>query len=859
MNNDASNFKKHKIIYAAGQEKQEEATFAIYFNLALSNIEGIIGDDLKSNPTEVPGILEKLSPVTIRQVASFIWLSKEPDPDKAYSVEELKVITTDLVRRLCFYRNYFSHVYYQDDSLFYSEDYADTTTLGQKLPYNFYYFIYNRLFRQSLPNVWLFKKDEANDRYEILRDGLVFFCCLFLKRGQAELFLNELKFYKRNDEEGKVKRDAFTRYCTRESHKHIGIGERDFLIFHDIIGDLNKVPEVCERYGDLEEENQRHIKNREQSEESDENKARHRLLTREKDKFAYYLLRYIVDFNVLPSVTFKQNDYSEAAGRGKYHYQDQAVGDEAKTYNFVVKGNNVYYSYIPKANIKRISELQGTISVTELRNMVFAAIDGKDVNKMLDEYLCNLHRLYERILDIDGDTIKNKQVCIDDFTDLLDKLLLQPSASDEERERAIKNILPKRVCDLLYNRLDSSENEVALEKRLKAILQKHEQQLSNSEASTHIEKINAVVDYLYLFFDYSEKFRQLPVASAHRGLKDEEFQMFHYLIGDYDRHPAALWKELRASNRMKPELEKLTSATSLNALYELCLKGTVAWCRKQIMSIGKGTANIDALAERIGLKLYGKLSAYTAQQLKNEVELIVMHGNASCKTPKPKAQAAVPCKLVEKKLNEIEISFTQLIRGQKDSCGLSLRNFYNTDSLRERQKRCKELQKKKELFNAIGQIEKVHAQDLVLLSIAECYKNRLIRNSGGGEISFERADGKQQAKDIYEIQKAWLRIVLKVEKMKDKFEDFTLTGINLSNLRKAYNLLPQKHIKRFVKRNGDVNAASYSKVIGWLKENHSDSSLEREAATMMVIGIEKEMLANLTKEKLNSLVTKEVL
>lgn len=874
MSNEIGAFREHQFAYAPGNEKQEEATFTTYFNLALSNVEGMMFGEVESNPYKIEKSLDTLPPAILRQIASFIWLSKEEHPNKAYSTEEVKVIVTDLVRRLCFYRNYFSHCFYLDTQYFYSDELVDTTAIGEKLPYNFHHFITNRLFRYSLPEITLFRWNEGERKYEILRGGLIFFCCLFLKRGQAERFLNELRFFKRTDEEGRIKRTIFTKYCTRESHKHIGIEEQDFLIFQDIIGDLNRVPKACDGVVDLSEENERYIKNRETSNESDENKARYRLLIREKDKFPYYLMRYIVDFGVLPCITFKQNDYSTKEGRGQFHYQDAAVAQEERCYNFVVRNGNVYYSYMPQAqNVVRISELQGTISVEELRNMVYASINGKDVNKSVEQYLYHLHLLYEKILTISGQTIKEGRVDVEDYRPLLDKLLLRPASNGEELRRELRKLLPKRVCDLLSNRFDCSEGVSAVEKRLKAILLRHEQLLLSQNPALHIDKIKSVIDYLYLFFSDDEKFRQLPTEKAHRGLKDEEFQMYHYLVGDYDSHPLALWKELEASGRLKPEMRKLISATSLHGLYMLCLKGTVEWCRKQLMSIGKGTAKVEAIADRVGLKLYDKLKEYTPEQLEREVKLVVMHGYAAAATPKPKAQAAIPSKLTELRfysfLGKREMSFAAFIRQDKKAQKLWLRNFYTVENIKTLQKRQTAADAAcKKLYNLVGEVERVHTNDKVLVLVAQRYRERLLNVGSKCAVTLDNPERQQKLADVYEVQNAWLSI---------RFDDldFTLTHVNLSNLRKAYNLIPRKHILAFkeyldnrvkqklceecrnVRRKEDLCTCCsprYSNLTSWLKENHSESSIEREAATMMLLDVERTLLSFLPDERRKAII-----
>ena len=336
----------------------EGAALAIYFNLAVANIE-IYYNKITQSKLKITDIISKRESKTNEILADFIWDESKYRFYRKVPPETLKNNLTIILTRLSNLRNYYSHVYHSEKVLEFGNDERD---------------LINKFFNNAAANV---KSDFGdiqlfNDEI-ITKDGVVWFLSLFLYNYEAQQCYYNIHGLKRNDDKYKPKRNLFSFYSQEYKTEELKT-DKEFLHFHKIIQYLNRNP-----FSNPEEDG-----------------------FRKTNKFIHFAVKYLDDFNILPGITFLKK-------------KDAVYENE---YQYLINRNNIFfewqdkfnYSHIDKDKIRKPKKLKGIIGYQSLVYLIYAVLI-KDNNITLDE-IRKYFQEYITILDNakDGNEIDQKLV-----------------------------------------------------------------------------------------------------------------------------------------------------------------------------------------------------------------------------------------------------------------------------------------------------------------------------------------------------------------------------------------------------------------------------------------------------------------
>ncbi len=430
------------------EHKDETPQFVAYLSLALQNIGEILGKGVDLSNLKKPEAVKQALKDSgkIHEVASFLWLHREDDPDRDFPdyAEKAEAI----VLKLWEMRNMFVH---------HTQSKASKILIVEP---SFYQFVEGELFGEArrenalgqgrktekVFKIRLFSpKNEAKTKFEFTRRGMIFLVCLALYRHDASEFLQqfpdmqlpplewqmELGLAPRMTEAelvalrkkgGSVKAilDAFAYFSMRSSRADIDVANADYLNFANILLYLNKVPAAAYPYLSLDAETKRLADAAAGSNESEENRRfKYVLQERKKDRFLTLALAYIEDFHKLDCIRFKRLDVSVQKDRSRYLFgpvpdgRRNEKGEEIPDVNgmdrhYAVGGGVAQFEYRPREHYGdvRIASLRGGIGENEILRLLLVLHDGAirrcNPNDVLEGYLAAYHRILERMLNARG-------------------------------------------------------------------------------------------------------------------------------------------------------------------------------------------------------------------------------------------------------------------------------------------------------------------------------------------------------------------------------------------------------------------------------------------------------------------------
>ena len=589
--------------------QSEQENFFMYLSFATNNIFEIAGitHEFSTDSIKVWDEIKRRNMVD--KVARFLWLFRIDDPAK--ECPDYEEITEGIVKKLFELRNLFAHIKDKNSikALLLDNKFAKTLEWGlMNVAINNVLkpgFSTSKLFKQRLAT----PHDKAESEYEFTRKGIIFLICLALFRDEAFQFcssLNDLKDMRKdekwqnlcaedaaeelkkymtdnnykNPSQTRAQVEMLTYFSMRSSYKAIlGIGsddqvasasdkeERNYKIFADIIGYLNKVPTECYDYLELADERNMLKNLRDESKESEENKEyKYDLKSgrRLKNRFLSLALGYCEDFDLFPSIKFKRLDISEQIGRRRYCYGKENDNANGMDRHYAIHDGSIGFEYVPNEHYgdMRISSLRSSISVYELKRLLLLeavlGCGGRKINEAISDYFTVYHRVMERMLNASdsGDFeledfredfsvvsgLEPEEISKDKlfeqmglyFPDSLLRFFLHKDNIPTQRE--LKARLGKKIayrqrqCEEFLDRM----NEVY--KRRTST----KEELDSAGKPVRISDgvlIRKVFNLLNLFLKPEEKFRQLPKSEWHRGKEDVEYQTLHAIIGKFPLDP----------------------------------------------------------------------------------------------------------------------------------------------------------------------------------------------------------------------------------------------------------------------------------------------------------------------------------
>lgn len=665
--------------------------------------------------------------------------------------------------------------------------------------------------------------------------------------------------------------NAFTAFSIRPGRNDIDSENVHFRRFSDIICYLNKVPMVSWRYLGLKKENERLSKLKNDSLESEENKeTKYRLFPRLKERFLSIALGAVEDFGWFECLKFKRINTS--CGENRQRYCFGAKPEEKQVFSnkhFSTKDNAVSFEFVPtehypKAKIK-IRSLRSKFGEKEFKCLLALSACNKD--KLVNAEIKSYFKAYTCVLEY----LLNNDECSFDKKDVMDELITITGKSKEElnSERFDEIVAPyfsKLVSQCLggYKKEEIFENKGDLEdfckRRLETLIhnvsdllkrmekRKNWMDLSledkqnlkedhkkyyentvillplNSQSRqdgvyndprttkfTDKELIELVFDYINLYLENRDKFRQLPKVEQHRGEIDCGYQSMHKKIGVFIfmRNQDEFWKafskkvgkESVCYKELHEEMQKYDKPT----LFDLAKAATIL--RLQYYLNLQKKQNLSKECSKLGVKqglelthenLVKSILHIDVNSWKNAYDYEAKSRGENGKRSSPRdlssvdhivSQIPVPKDFAERIAVKIDKRFPGSIMGMKSengrfdfnklfkdkihTKGFKLRDFYDVAPLLDYSKSHKEDKDpnafadceatedickkslarfaKSALSSAIADIKNVNNQDRLLSFFAKMYYEKY---SGEMKKSFE------DNTDIYEIFKQeWVESV----------------------------------------------------------------------------------------------------
>lgn len=581
----------------------EQKNFFVYLSFATNNIFEIAGisHDFSTDGIKVWDEIKRLKMVD--KLARFLWLFRIKDPAK--ECPDYEEITEGIVKKLLELRNLFAHINNKKSI----EAFLLDNKLANALQWDLMDVARENVLKPGLSTAKLFKQrlvTPHNDtKYEFTRKGIIFLICLALFKDEAFHFcssLNDLKDMRKDAEWQRLRNDdaaeELKKYMTRNNYKNpsqtraqvdmltyfsmrssykaiLGIGsddqgssvidkeERDYKIFADIIGYLNKVPVECYDYLELADERRMLKELNDKSEESEENKEyKYDLKSnrRLKNRFLPLAIGYCEDFDLFPSIKFKRLDISEQIGRKRYCYGKENDNANGMDRHYAIHDGSVGFEYCPDNHYGdlRISSMRSSISTYELKRLLLLETvfrcDKKKIDEAISNYFSAYHRVMERMLNASdsGDFeledfredfslvsgLEPEEISKDKlfeqmglyFPDSLLRFFLNKDNNPTPKE--LKALLKKKIayrqrqCEDFLNKIDEVYKRRTSTK----------EELSSAGKPVKISDgvlIRKVFNLLNIFLKPEEKFRQLPKSEWHKGNKDFEYQTLHAIIGKF--------------------------------------------------------------------------------------------------------------------------------------------------------------------------------------------------------------------------------------------------------------------------------------------------------------------------------------
>lgn len=202
------------------------------------------------------------------------------------------------------------------------------------------------------------------------------------------------------------------------------------------------------------------------------------------NRFTYFALRFIDDFNYLPNIKFKvyldYNSYKTEvpAYHGKTFAEKTKIKRntdylKGKNYNYVIIKNNIFFKI-------EDTDLHGAISIHELRNLVFALIEEKEVEAKIIETLESYSTLFK---DIQSE--KNRQEIKQGLASIY---------------KINENQLPKYLTEWLHQKEYTEEDyKQDLLKRVEFIKTENLRIKSNIKRMRKYEKIREIIKFVNRF------------------------------------------------------------------------------------------------------------------------------------------------------------------------------------------------------------------------------------------------------------------------------------------------------------------------------------------------------------------------
>ena len=643
--------------------RDESPAFLLYLNYAVNSICDISGINKDTTSKGVVQNIKDKGDNAIRKLANFFWLFNEDDPERDFP--NYAEQTLAIAKKIFELREYFAHL---------DEPGVAPLTMDRDMYVLITGILASRALQHSvkpgLQTAKLFKmkltavRDREKQIYEFTRRGLIFFICLALYRDDAREFTQCLEDMKLpacprgadmdtdcpcdcediavcKPGVAKAFISMFTYYSARRG-RSVNLLEDDlnYMSFADISGYLNKAPAAAAEYLALEKENERLKALADASTESEENKKfKYQIHKRARDRFLSFAAAYCEDFDLLKSVKFKRLDIPAPgenilAGRKRYFFGKEHDNRVHMDRHYQIEKSAIRFAWEPGAGKHygkiHIDSLRSAVSASAMKELLFAAFAGENVDKAVNAYFAAYHRILETVLNItDPDDITIDQGTI--LQDLATVSGLAPAVLEEDLSplyrffpenfirfftgddsRPSDESLRANLLREFSTRVDHAADFLT---RLRTFNQwKHElgrlrekdseaklpppvcgkEDVLNPPRTCRISDstlIAWVFRYFNLFLENDKKFRQLPPGEQHRGETDHEYQLVHSLIGKYSLDPKGLTLYIE---RKKPEL--LPALETLNPVLGRLRKEEAKRRPPKINRFGKRVSASPSLA-----------------------------------------------------------------------------------------------------------------------------------------------------------------------------------------------------------------------------------------------------------------------
>ena len=654
-----------RITHTQKKGRDESPAFLLYLNYAVNSICDITGINENTSSNGVVNNIKGRGNNTIRKLANFFWLFNEDDPERDFP--KYAEQTLAIAKKIFELREYFAHL---------DETGVEPLTMDREMYELIAGILATRALQHSvkpgLRTAKLFKmklivtRNKEKKIYEFTRRGLIFFICLALYRDDAMEFtqcLEDMKLPacpKGTDLEtdcpcecediavckpgvAKAFISMFTYFSARRG-RSVNLLEDDlnYMSFADISGYLNKAPAMSAAYLALEDENARLKALADASTESECNKKfKYQIHKRSRDRFLSFAAAYCEDFNLLENIKFKRLDIpvpgeDVPVGRKRYFFGKEHDNRVRMDRHYQIEKNAIRFAWTPEEHYGdiHIDSLRSTISASAMKELIFAAFAGENINKAVNAYFVAYHRILETVLnfsDPNDITIKHGSI-LQDFATVsgCEPALLEEDLtplcrffpenfirfftdddarpSDETLREALISELKNRwnhACDF-QNRLHvfnqwklelGKLREKDPEAKLPLPVCSKEDVLNPPRTCRISDStlIAWVFRYFNLFLDNDKKFRQLPPGKQHRGLIDHEYQLVHALIGKYSLDSKGLISYIE---RKKPEL--LPALNNINNVLKRLRKEETKRRSQKVNRFGKpvsASPSLSMLAE----------------------------------------------------------------------------------------------------------------------------------------------------------------------------------------------------------------------------------------------------------------------
>ena len=423
-------------------------------------------------------------------------------------------------------------------------------------------------------------KDEAHEFCQLFVDMRLPVYCPKWQEKCAELDECNASEKTCNAAKAKALIAMFTYFSCRRGRTVLNGQTQDYMCFSDIVAYLNKVPAAAYDYSErmvaegktdpLAADRTKLAALAAESTESEKKKhSKYDLQRRFRERFLSFAAGYCEDFGLIPSLRFKRLDVSQQLGRKRYCFGPERNGElqVRMDRHFAIAQDAIGFEYLPETHygVIKIRSLRGTVSENELKHLLYLC--GKiDVNKAVDTYFGAYHRMLEKMLNLP----EGKEFRWEDFeTDLCTIAGVTPEKLYEDPWDVLKPYVPANLLRFFYDddmQLTQEELRKHLCYRLKVMIRQADDCLNRLRCfnqwretdketrskcppdcsvkeinfSNHSgrmqdsELIRWVFNYINLFLNPEDKFRQLPRGEQHhQGTRDCEYQLLHAAIGKY--------------------------------------------------------------------------------------------------------------------------------------------------------------------------------------------------------------------------------------------------------------------------------------------------------------------------------------